>query len=236
MPIRTVLLLLLLGPWGAACGRTPAGDAPKGRGSPDRPAPVAVTNDARFHAALRTAVADYGSFGEVDDIMRWVPGMCRMVQLDIHVSRSPDKATHGDKLFWMFAKDRQAYVDCAQRDQPVGQILVKEAWASRPATSEEVEHARAVSRGQYAPAEDKRMRSITHRTLERDGAHYTADHVKGLYVMRRLAADTPGTDAGWIYGTLSPDGTTVTSAGRVASCMRCHAEAPRDRMFGLPAR
>lgn len=236
MSNRCMPWLIVLALSAAACGRTPAEDAQQGRGSPDRPAPVAVTNDERFHDALRAAVADYGSFGEVDDIMRWVPGLCRMVQLDIHVSRSPDKATHGDKLFWMFAKDRQAYVDCAQRDQPVGQILVKEAWASRPATPEEVEHARAVSRGQYAPAEDKRMRSITHRTLERDGAHYTADRVKGLYVMRRLAADTPGTDAGWIYGTLAPDGRTVTSAGRVASCMRCHAEAPRDRMFGLPTR
>ena len=42
-----------------------------------------------------------------------------------------------------------------------------------------------------------------------------------------------GTDAGWIYGTLTPDGKTVTSAGRVQRCMDCHDVAPHDRLFGL---
>jgi hypothetical protein len=46
--------------------------------------------------------------------------------------------------------------------------------------------------------------------------------------------DEPGSDAGWIYGTVAPDG-TVTSAGRVANCMGCHtSDARRERLFGLP--
>ncbi len=40
-------------------------------------------------------------------------------------------------------------------------------------------------------------------------------------------------DEGWGYGTISVDRKTVSSAGRVASCMRCHDSAPHGRLFGL---
>jgi hypothetical protein len=52
----------------------------------------------------------------------------------------------------------------------------------------------------------------------------------GLFVMKKVGGDS--TDAGWIYGTVAVDG-TVTSAGRVATCMGCHDDAPPDRLFGL---
>jgi hypothetical protein len=231
---RLVLLgLVLLG--AAACGRMPARDSRPGTGTPDGSEAQAIVNDVRFHEALRTAVRDYSAFGEVDDVMRWVPGLCTIPRLDIHSSRSTDAATHGDKLFWLFAKDRDAYLEAGTRDQPVGQILVKEAWASRKATVEDLARLQPDEDGHLFSGDDPRFRSISFQTIERDGTHYTADHVKGLYVMLRLAADTAGTDAGWVYGTLAPDGETVTSAGRVASCMGCHGEARRDRMFGLHA-
>jgi hypothetical protein len=51
--------------------------------------------------------------------------------------------------------------------------------------------------------------------------------------MFKLEPGTPGTDAGWVYGTVTPDGKQVTSAGRVESCMGCHQDAPHDRLFGL---
>jgi hypothetical protein len=48
--------------------------------------------------------------------------------------------------------------------------------------------------------------------------------------MTKVAARA-GTDAGCVYGTVAPDG-TVTSAGRVASCMGCHVrDAKRERLF-----
>ena len=50
--------------------------------------------------------------------------------------------------------------------------------------------------------------------------------------MAKLAPETPGTDEGWIYGTVAPDG-TVTSAGLVESCMECHDSAPHERLFGV---
>ena len=50
--------------------------------------------------------------------------------------------------------------------------------------------------------------------------------------MMKLDPKTPGADDGWVYGTVSADGKTVTSAGRVASCMKCHETRP-TRLFGL---
>lgn len=55
-----------------------------------------------------------------------------------------------------------------------------------------------------------------------------------LFIMFKLDPQTPGTDQGWVYGTVSADGKAVTSSGRVASCMKCHEDAQHDRMFGLP--
>jgi hypothetical protein len=45
---------------------------------------------------------------------------------------------------------------------------------------------------------------------------------------------TPATDDGWVYGTLTPDGKTVTGVGRLENCMGCHQKAPHGRLFGLP--
>jgi hypothetical protein len=56
----------------------------------------------------------------------------------------------------------------------------------------------------------------------------------GLFIMFKLDPETPDTDEGWVYGTVTADGRTVTSAGRVGSCMGCHKKAPHDRLFGLP--
>jgi hypothetical protein len=51
--------------------------------------------------------------------------------------------------------------------------------------------------------------------------------------MRFREEHTSGTDEGWVYGTIAPDG-TITSSGRVRACMSCHVDAPHDRWFGLP--
>jgi hypothetical protein len=56
---------------------------------------------------------------------------------------------------------------------------------------------------------------------------------QGLYVMRKTAAEDVDSDEGWVYGTLSPDGKTVMSVGRINACMDCHRDAPKDRIFGV---
>jgi hypothetical protein len=60
--------------------------------------------------------------------------------------------------------------------------------------------------------------------------------VAGLFIMMKLDPATPDTDHGWVYGTVAADRVTVTSAGRVASCMGCHESAGFDRLFGADTR
>jgi hypothetical protein len=55
----------------------------------------------------------------------------------------------------------------------------------------------------------------------------------GLFMMFKLAEETPDTDLGWVYGTVSADGKTATAAGKVQSCIECHEKAPRDRLVGM---
>ena len=71
------------------------------------------------------------------------------------------------------------------------------------------------------------------RHASRDGKLYRAGKQADLYIMFQAAPKTAGTDNGWVYGTVTPEGKTVTSAGRVASCMNCHKDAKHDRLFGL---
>ncbi|MBS1993243.1 MAG: cytochrome P460 family protein [Cyanobacteria bacterium SZAS LIN-3] len=85
-----------------------------------------------------------------------------------------------------------------------GQVVVKESWA---------------------PASDSTGKAGTEPAA--------SDKPLGLFVMMKLDPKTPSTDNGWVYGTISADGKSVTSAGRVQSCMGCHASASNDRLFGL---
>ena len=49
--------------------------------------------------------------------------------------------------------------------------------------------------------------------------------------MFKTAVDTPGTDQGWVYGTVSADGKRVTSVGRVKTCIQCHRNSTCDRQL-----
>src|SRR5690606_15988348 len=70
--------------------------------------------------------------------------------------------------------------------------------------------------------------------VEHEGKRPDVGEQAELFVMAKLGGpELDGTDAGWIYGTLTPDGRTVTSAGRVQRCMDCHEAASHERLFGL---
>lgn len=73
--------------------------------------------------------ATYESYGRVDDNSRWAPTDCRAPEPSKpRVSASRDPETHGRKLYYLFAKDREAYRMARELSQPVGQVLVKESW------------------------------------------------------------------------------------------------------------
>ena len=94
-------------------------------------------------------------------------------------------------------------------------MLVKESWRPVQVTRDE----------ETKPSLD---------TALREGKLYRKGERMGLFVMLKLEAKLEGTDHGWIYGVVSGDGERVIAAGKLASCMGCHANAPGDRLFGPP--
>lgn len=196
-----------------------AGCTPIGIEADPGTTPGSVENKLEFQPRLRELAASYESFARVDDELHWAPFLCRMPQPSFpRRSASTQIDTHGRKLYYVFAKDRAAYLG---RDgkQPgeVGQAVIKEAWEA-----EEV------------PADTQIDASKSPVLYLREGERlYHARQKAGLFVMYRLAKDTPGTDEGWVYGTVAADGKTVTAAGRVASCMGCHQQATHERLFGI---
>ena len=184
---------------------------------------------------LMLAIAhDYPAYGHAEGEMsydyRFAPGMCRGVGgPSARISESDDPATHGSKLYTVYARNRDAYMslweakwarrrqemDSPPQDQPIGQVIVKESFAPTQMP------------------DDERMGSGL-KAAVRDGKRYRPGARRDLFVMVNLGANVKGTDSGWVYGTLSPDYRSVTSAGLVQSCMKCHDSLPIGRVFGLP--
>src|SRR5687767_7709592 len=83
-------------------------------------------SDARLVGVAR----DYPAYGRVDDLLRWAPTDCKApapARPRPSASRDPD--THGRKLYYLYAKDFEAYRKGQVLDQPVGQVLVKESYS-----------------------------------------------------------------------------------------------------------
>jgi hypothetical protein len=154
-----------------------------------------------------------------------------------HMSKAADGG-HARKLYSLFAKDHNAYVLLnAPHPAPpaIGQVIAKESWVP-----ELVKDAKPDDpRGGWAVKPEKGAPDVG------DGDHfgryhregdklYRAATLAGVYLVYKKPETTPGTDKGWVYATLTPKG-EVTSAGRVASCMGCHASAKHERLFGSRA-
>jgi len=196
-----------------------------------------------FETRLLEIAQSYQTFHRVNFDYRWAPVNCAHYTAfmlagapRMSVSNSADSATHGRKIYALFAKDMidKTYYE-EHGPNPVGQVLVKEAWVPEDVT-DTGERVQAVTR----------MITVRHEGVEKkqedryvpfaqcDGRTYHAKEKASLFVMYKLDSQTPATDLGWVYGTLTADGKTVTSSGRVESCMNCHKDAPHDRLFGLP--
>ena len=186
--------------------------------------------DERFVALLEDSLAAHRRWGRVDDRARFAPFDCRAPPPPrAHYSEAEGQDAHAGKLFTVYALDPAAYgfpasfvyggVDESRaaterlRAAGVTQVLVKDAFVARPEApdAEGAEaHLMGITRGE---------------TTYHPGARI------GYFVLAKLDADTPGTDEGWVYGTLDASG-AISSAGRVPTCMSCHQERP-SRVFGL---
>jgi hypothetical protein len=201
------------------------------------PAAEATPFDARWTDEVRAVVSLYEGWGRVDDEMRFAPWLCRMpMAAQARVSASDHEATHGEKLYTLYAMDPVAYgaqpsasmpgVGAAAPIAGLSQVIVKESFAPVPLDDER--EARLGSGVDGAVGEHRL------RPAQKDGKRFVAGERKGLYVMMKTDAAAEGTDAGWIYATVKPDMITVTAVGVIDSCAGCHAEAGDGRLFGLP--
>lgn len=181
-------------------------------------------NDPRWHAMVREIAQGYTQWGRVDDEMRWAPMLCRMpMPARARMSASGDEASHGRKLYTLYAKDPVAYgaqpTAMPGPPQPglldISQVVVKEAF-------------RPVEVGGDGP---RTMRDL--QPAKHDGKTYEPGEPLGLYVLFKPNKPVAETDDGWVYATVTADLKTVTSAGKVASCMGCHQSVPSGRLFGL---
>lgn len=159
-------------------------------------------------------------WSKLGDVPSWAPELCSAPPVPGPlVSDSGDEGTHGRKLYYLYTRDVPAYLSAAQSDQPIGQAFVKESYGALAVSASDAGFSKASYQG-FA--------------VEREGQRWKLGPARDLFVMYKLDPSTPGTDQGWVYGTVSPE-LQVTSAGRVASCMECHVDAKHDRMFGAKA-
>jgi hypothetical protein len=250
--MRTLPMIVVLLVVGGCSG---AGSTPSKTPPPDSTPPVHVEADTtssaepgsvdpRFAETLLRAAAKYREWGRVDERPNLAPVLCRAPSgLDFgfpsHARLSgADDAQHGRKLYYLFAGLGEHGMGelygglGTPRAQaiPVGLTIVKQSWAavpsSRPIANEPVVFGEVLDMHLDAPAPIS--------WVEHDGQRLETGEQAELFVMAKVGEhDMDGTDAGWIYGTLTADGTRVTSAGLVQQCMDCHEAASHERLFGL---
>ena len=176
-------------------------------------------NNKAFHKRLLEIAKEYkNSYHCVNPRSNWAPTMCKMPpKVAIH-SRSKEKASHGQKLYFLFAAKHKEYRKHVKGKSvaSMGQVLVKESWIPKEIKGE--------------PKNYKPPESLS--AAKKNGKIYVPHKKKALFVMFKVDEKTAGTDKGWVYGTVTADGKTVTSSGNVKSCMNCHTKI-KGRLFGL---
>lgn len=165
-----------------------------------------AANDPAFHKALLKAAAEYKNYGEVDENFQVAPFLCAAPSITSRTNSSPKISVSGDS---------------STHGQKIYRLYAKNKLAYK--RLDDPESANTIVKESWVPK--KELSSV--------GAHLSPDKLYALFIMTKLDSSTPGTDKGWVYGTVSADGKTVTSSGRVQSCMGCHQDAPYGRLFGL---
>jgi hypothetical protein len=187
--------------------------------------------DPDFTAKVRAAAAGYQQWGRVDEHPNIALADCAAPAPDDYgvasrVMRSTaPSGPHRDKLYYLWASDRGGYRRLARSEDPLpmGFTIVKESFAARG-----LNHAPSPPAGSVRTGATPAPISW----LEVGGQIVATGERRDLFVIAKVGGrGVAGTDDGWIYGTVAPDG-TVTSSGRVDSCMHCHAHATHERMFG----
>lgn len=126
------------------------------------------------------------------------------------LSDAGPKSEHTHKLYHLWVRDYDGYIKSPDKPASIRQVLIKESFEAIPRKE----------------GEDAWDFIQTKKGIFNSGAR------KELFVMLKLNSSTPGTDEGWVYGTVAPDLSRTLHSGRLQSCMECHTKRP-SRMFGL---
>jgi hypothetical protein len=220
--MRLIALAVFFGAVGCMTSSTTPNDDRQGPGE------LQKKSDAAQRARLLEIAANYKKYEKVDGRMRLAPAACaaptyRGLESPYHVSRSDDESTHGRKVYTLYA----AKVDPifhnytatptidGKKLEWTDQVLVKESWIAEPVDPKAPD---------LPPLE----------AVNKNGVRYRPGEKGPLFIMYQTDPKDPNSDEGWVYGTLTPDGKTVTGVGRLENCMSCHLKAPHGRLFGLP--
>jgi hypothetical protein len=165
------------------------------------------------------AVANqYDQYTRYDNVARRAPIYCAAaVTAQPDVSRSDDLETHGQKLFYLYTRDRQRYMNATARSNLFIPGTVPEPMPPVP--------------GGHAVTQILVKESFSPGPNGPDTAH-----PQDLFLMVQFPPRTPNTDDGWVFAVITPDRKNVKQFGLVESCVKCHATAPFDHQFGLPSR
>jgi hypothetical protein len=205
------------------------------------PSDVAAPYDAAADLA-RIAATYKSALTQVTGVPQWALGDCGLQPQ--RVIPFYDGAPHGDggakravgeKLYYLFAADAAAYRPLGKSSAAPSQIVVKESWTVRDVAPSELGPRGPRSAG----IDDAHMKQVLIPAASGGDAGVVletlaVDKPAGLFVLWRPPAGTPGTDRGWLYGTVAPSG-GVTSAGAIAACMSCHKKLDHgggERLFG----
>jgi hypothetical protein len=191
-----------------------------------RPAPAPPANDASLHPPLKAIAGKHDSFSRADGTWWSLLGCLAPPPVPVRFSDAPAESDHGRKLYTLKIYDFEAYA----RDTKIPTEKQAAAKVRGPLDIPGV--SQAIVKESFEVTRDPAERHVMFvDTVTKDGVTFYAREPRDLFVMFRPADGRLETDAGWLYGTVDPNG-AVTSAGRVASCMGCHANAPHGRLFG----
>jgi len=180
------------------------------------PAPAAKV-DEKLEKIFHDIGVGYFEYPKVDDRPHFAPGPCAPPQAfedepRVRLSSADASSLHTKKLYYLWVKDHESYLHPKEGQKaPVGQVLVKQAFAAVEVKDN-----------------DKRKRRDV---ASRDGHDYITGDPLALFIMAKFDEKQPNTDEGWLYAVVDFDG-TVRQAGVLNSCAKCHANAQHDRIFG----
>ena len=188
---------------------------------------------------LKEAAAAYKNWTRVSDSANWSPARCIFVPPEGAQLSQAEVGAHARKLYFLYAKQAKEYLSITypvglagdhndqhptNLQQPVGQVIVKEAFHPVAATVAEAKAA-------MTPTDIAERRYIPSTFCGVGDQLSRMGDLQGLYVMLKTPPGSAGTDDGWVYATITPAG-EITAAGKITSCIECHADAPHDRLFG----